>query len=612
MAAWYDPPHMATKTTVPATPAIRKWVEEISSLTRPEAVVYCDGSEAEEQRLIQECLATGELIELNQEKLPGCYLHRSAPHDVARTEHLTFVCTDTEEEAGPNNNWMAPDAAVARLTPLFDGAMQGRTLFVVPFLMGPPGSRFTKVGVEITDSRYVVLNMRAMTRMGRVAIEELGDSENFTRCLHSLGDLSPERRFIMHFPQRNAVWSIGSGYGGNALLGKKCLALRLASWFGRQEGWLAEHMLILGLRSPQGTTHYVTGAFPSASGKTNLAMLVPPAAIAGWEAWTVGDDIAWLRPGTDGRLWAINPEAGFFGVVPGTSSRTNPSAFEMIRHNTIYTNVALRSDGTPWWEGHDDPPPAQAEDWQGRPWTPASSEKAAHPNSRFTTPAKECPSLSPEFDNPNGVPIDAMLFGARRQRRVPLVVEARDWQHGTFLAATLSSETTAAATGKVGVLRRDPMAMWPFCGYNMGDYFAHWLEMGRSLTSPPRIFRVNWFRTNRQGRFLWPGFGENLRVLVWILERCEGRGEALETPIGFIPPIEAIDRTGIDLPEADLAALLRVDPAEWVEAIAGQDDFFAQFGRHLPQELREEHARLGKRIEDAITPPELQGHEAIH
>ncbi|MBA2603211.1 MAG: phosphoenolpyruvate carboxykinase (GTP), partial [Acidobacteria bacterium] len=376
---------MATKTTVPATPAIRKWVEEISSLTRPDEVVYCDGSEAEEQRLIRECLATGELIELNQEKLPGCYLHRSAPHDVARTEHLTFVCTDTEDEAGPNNNWMAPAAAVARLTPLFDGAMQGRTLFVVPFLMGPPGSRFTKVGIEITDSRYVVLNMRAMTRMGQVAIDELGDSDDFTRCLHSLGDLSPDRRFIMHFPQRNAVWSIGSGYGGNALLGKKCLALRLASWFGRQEGWLAEHMLILGLRSPHGTTHYVTGAFPSASGKTNLAMLVPPAAIPGWQAWTVGDDIAWLRPGTDGRLWAINPEAGFFGVVPGTSSRTNPSAFEMIRHHTIYTNVALRPDGTPWWEGHDDPPPAQAEDWQGRPWTPASSEKAAHPNSRFTT-----------------------------------------------------------------------------------------------------------------------------------------------------------------------------------------------------------------------------------
>lgn len=603
---------MATKTTVPATPAIRKWVEEIGSLTRPDEVVYCDGSEAEEQRLIRECLATGELIELNQEKLPGCYLHRSAPHDVARTEHLTFVCTDTEDEAGPNNNWMAPDAAVARLTPLFDGAMQGRTLFVVPFLMGPPGSRFTKVGVEITDSRYVVLNMRAMTRMGQVAIDELGDSDDFTRCLHSLGDLSPDRRFIMHFPQRNAVWSIGSGYGGNALLGKKCLALRLASWFGRQEGWLAEHMLILGLRSPHGTTHYLTGAFPSASGKTNLAMLVPPAAIPGWEAWTVGDDIAWLRPGTDGRLWAINPEAGFFGVVPGTSSRTNPSAFEMIRHHTIYTNVALRPDGTPWWEGHDDPPPAQAEDWQGRPWTPASSEKAAHPNSRFTTPAKECPSLSPEFDNLEGVPIDAMLFGARRQRRVPLVVEARDWQHGTFLAATLSSETTAAATGKVGVLRRDPMAMWPFCGYNMGDYFAHWLEMGRSLTSPPKIFRVNWFRTSRQGRFLWPGFGENLRVLVWILERCEGRGEALETPIGFVPPVEAIDRTGIDLPDADLAALLRVDPAEWVEAVAGQDDFFAKFGRHLPQGLRDEHARLGKRIEDAITPPDLQGHEAIH
>ena len=593
--------------------AVRQWVDDISRLTKPDAVVFCDGSEAERQRLIRECLASGELIELNQETLPGCYLHRSAPHDVARTEHLTFVCTRTREEAGPNNNWMDPDEAVAKLTPLFDGAMRGRTMFVVPFLMGPPGSRFTKIGVEITDSRYVVLNMRAMTRMGRIAVEHLGDSAEFTRCLHSLGDLSPDRRFIVHFPERNAVWSIGSGYGGNALLGKKCMALRLASWFGRQEGWLAEHMLILGLKSPDGRTRYVAGAFPSACGKTNLAMLVPPASLPGWEAQTVGDDIAWLRPGGDGRLWAVNPEAGFFGVVPGTSRTTNPNAFDMIQRNTIYTNVALRPDGTPWWEGHDDPPPAEALDWQGRPWTPASTEKAAHPNSRFTTPAVECPSLSPEFDNPEGVPIDAILFGARRQRRVPLVFEARDWQHGTFLGATLSSETTAAATGRVGVLRRDPMAMWPFCGYNMADYFAHWLDVGAQLTSPPGVFRVNFFRTSRDdGRFLWPGFGENLRVLQWILDRCEGRGDAVDTPIGYVPTVAGIDRRGISVPDADMAILLRVDPAEWVEAVTGQDDFFHRFGDRIPQALQEEHARLGRRIEEAITPPDLQGRDHLH
>jgi phosphoenolpyruvate carboxykinase (GTP) len=601
---------MPTRTIT--TAAIRRWVDDVSSLTGPEAVVYCDGSDAERARLTAECVASGELIELNQDRLPGCYLHRSAPHDVARTEHLTFVCTDTREEAGPNNNWMPPDEAIAKLTPLFRGSMAGRTLFVVPFLMGPPGSRFTKVGVQITDSRYVVLSMRTMTRMGHVALEHLGESDEFTRCLHSLGDLSPDRRFIIHLPQRNAVWSIGSGYGGNALLGKKCMALRLASWFGRQEGWLAEHMLILGLRSPAGRMHYITGAFPSACGKTNLAMLVPPDSMRGWQAFTVGDDIAWLRPGRDGRLWAVNPEAGFFGVVPGTSHRTNPNAAEMIRQNTIYTNVALRPDGTPWWEGHDDPAPKTAQDWQGRPWTPESPEKAAHPNSRFTTPATQCPSLSPEFDNPEGVPIDAFLFGARRQRRVPLVFEARDWQHGTFLGATLSSETTAAATGKVGVLRRDPMAMWPFCGYNMADYFKHWLEVGSRLTSPPRLFRVNWFRTNEAGRFIWPGFGENLRVLEWVIDRAEGRGGAEETPIGFVPTPDAIDRNGTGITDEQMATLLKVDPAEWVEAVTAQDDFFAMFGDRIPRALHEEHARLGKRIEDAITPPDLRDHGHHH
>src|SRR5918993_595596 len=437
-------------------PGIKRWVDEVSALTTPDRIVYCDGSESEKQRLIKESLPAGELIELNQQKLPGCYLHRSASHDVARTEHLTFVCTETKEDAGPNNNWMAPADAIARLTPLFSGAMKGRTMYVVPFLMGPPGSRFSKVGVEITDSKYVVLSMRIMTRVGQVALDALKDPDGFTRCLHSLGDLSPDRRFIMHFPDENSVWSIGSGYGGNALLGKKCLALRLASALGRDEGWMAEHMLILGLEDPSGRTRYIGGAFPSACGKTNLSMIVPPKSMPGWKAYTVGDDIAWMRPGKDGRLWAVNPEAGFFGVVPGTSRKTNPTAFDMIQRDTIFTNVALRPDGTPWWEGHDDPAPAQALDWQGRPWTPTTGTPAAHPNSRFTTPATNCATLSPEFENPSGVPLDAIMFGARRQQRVPLVYESKSWQHGVFLGATLSSETTAAASGKTGVMRRDP------------------------------------------------------------------------------------------------------------------------------------------------------------
>ena len=581
--------------------AIDKWVKEIAALTEPDQIVYCDGSAEEGERLTTECVATGELIELNQKKMPGCYLHRSATHDVARTEHLTFISTEQQEDAGPNNNWMSPAEARAKLTPIFKGAMKGRTMYVVPFLMGPPGSRFSIVGVEITDSKYVALNMRIMTRVGSIALEHLDTSGDFTRCLHSLGDLSPDRRFIVHFPEENTVWSVGSGYGGNALLGKKCMALRLASYLGRKEGWLAEHMLILGLKNPKGEMHYITGAFPSACGKTNLAMLVPPASMPGWQAWTVGDDIAWLRPGPDGRLWAINPESGFFGVVPGTSRFTNPNAFDMIQRNTIYTNVALRPDGTPWWEGHDDPAPAEALDWQGRPWTPKSKEKAAHPNSRFTVPAAQCASISPEFENPNGVPIDAMLFGARRQRLIPLVYEARDWQHGTFLASTLSSETTAAATGKVGVLRRDPMAMLPFCGYNMGDYFGHWLEVGKALKHAPKIFRVNWFRTNDQGKFIWPGFGDNLRVLQWVLERCEGRGKAVDTPIGLTPTTDAISRDGLSIADNVMKGLLKVDPAEWVEAVAGQDDFLKSYGRRMPKAMWEEHEALGRRIDDRLT-----------
>jgi phosphoenolpyruvate carboxykinase (GTP) len=583
-----------------ANAAVKAWVDEVVRLCRPDQVVWCDGSEAERQRLVQECLATGELIELNQEERPGCYLHRSAPHDVARTEHLTFICTDGKEDAGPNNNWMAPAEARVRLSRLYEGAMRGRTMYVVPFLMGPKGSRFSKVGIEITDSRYVVLNMRVMTRAGEVALDHLGDSADFTKCLHSLGDLSPERRFICHFPQDNEVWSVGSGYGGNALLGKKCLALRLASFLGREEGWLAEHMLIVGVQTPAGKTHYITGAFPSACGKTNLAMLVAPPSLPGWKVFTVGDDIAWLRPGDDGRLWAINPEAGFFGVVPGTSSKTNRNAMEMIQRNTIYTNVALRPDGTPWWEGHDDPPPAEALDWQGRPWTPQSGEKAAHPNSRFTTPAAQCPSIAPNWEDPRGVPIDAILFGARRQRVVPLVYESRSWQHGTFLGATLSSETTAAASGKLGVLRRDPMAMLPFCGYNMADYWAHWLSMAGRLTRPPRVFRVNWFRTGAGGRFLWPGFGENLRVIKWVLERCAGGGASVDTPIGAVPSHDAIDRKGIDLSDEALDELLRVDFAEWIEAVQGQQEFFTTFGDRLPAGIQEEHDDLARRIEGAM------------
>jgi len=577
--------------------AAERWVDEIAALCKPRDIHWCDGSEAERERLTRRAVEEDALLALDQDKLPGCYYHRSASNDVARTEHLTFICTRNAVDAGPTNNWMAPDEARQKLTPLFDGAMQGRTMYVVPFVMGPLGSPFSRVGVQLTDSVYVALNMRIMTRMGNAAWQQLGDSDAFTRCLHSLGDLSPDRRFICHFPEDNAIWSVGSGYGGNALLGKKCMALRIASFLGRDQGWLAEHMLILGLQTPEGETHYVTGAFPSACGKTNLAMLVPPASLKGWKVWTVGDDIAWLRIGDDGRLWAVNPEAGFFGVVPGTSSKTNPNAMATIDRNTIYTNVALKPDRTVWWEGHDDPPSPGMLDWQGKPWNPQSGDKAAHPNSRFTAPAAQCPTISPEWENPQGVPISAILFGARRQRVVPLVYQSFSWQHGTFLGATLSSETTAAATGKVGVLRRDSMAMQPFCGYNMADYWGHWLDMGKRMSNPPKIFRVNWFRTGENGKFLWPGFGDNLRVLRWILDRCNGKGEAVETPIGFVPTKNAIDRTGIDVSDAAMDQLLRVDHAEWVEAVEGQHQYFEKFGKRLPAGILEEHEALSHRLQ---------------
>jgi len=579
---------------VPAS--ARAWVEEVRALCQPDQVVWCDGSEAERERLTAEAVRDGVLLPLDPVKQPGSYLHRSDPSDVARTEHLTFICSNTKDEAGPNNNWMAPADARAKLTPLFRGAMRGRTLYVVPFVMGPVGSPFSKVGIEITDSVYVVLNMRIMTRMGNAAWTQLADGDDFTRCLHSLGDLSPDRRFICHFPQDNTIWSIGSGYGGNALLGKKCLALRIASALGRDQGWMAEHMLILGVQNPRGEKHYLCGAFPSACGKTNLAMLVPPPALAGrgWKVWTVGDDIAWLRPGPDGRLWAANPEAGFFGVAPGTSNKTNLNAMHTLARNAIFTNVGLGADGTVWWEGHHSPPPADMVDWRGRPWSPGGGEKAAHPNSRFTVPASQCPSIAPEWEDPAGVPISAILFGARRPRTVPLVFEARDWQHGTFVGATLASETTAAATGAVGVLRRDPMAMLPFCGYDMADYFGHWLRMGARVARPPRIFGVNWFRTDAAGRFLWPGYGENLRALEWVIERCEGRGDAVSTPIGNVPASLDLEGTGLDA--AALAALTAVDREEWAKEAAAQADWFGTFGDRLPEAVWAEHARLSAAV----------------
>jgi phosphoenolpyruvate carboxykinase (GTP) len=575
----------------------KSWIAEVSDLCQPDKIIWCDGSEAERQRLTELAVKNGVLLPLDQEKLPGCHLHRSAPNDVARTEKLTFICTSQKDDAGPNNNWMHPDESKKKLMELFRGAMRGRIMYVIPFLMGPAGSPFSKVGVQVTDSVYVVLNMRIMTRMGNIAWDHLDGESDFTKGFHSTGDLNPKRRMICHFPETNEIWSFGSGYGGNALLGKKCLALRLASFLGRKEGWLAEHMLILGLQSPEGEIRYIAGAFPSACGKTNLAMLVPPEQFKGWKAWTVGDDIAWMRVGDDGRLWAVNPEAGFFGVVPGTSNKTNPTAMATFTSNTIYTNVAQRADNTVWWEGHDDPPPASGTtDWQGRPWTPDSGEKAAHPNSRFTAPAAQCPSISPEWQNPKGVPIDAIIFGARRSGVVPLVFESRDWQHGTFLGASLSSETTAAATGKVGVLRRDPMAMLPFCGYNFADYWEHWLSVGKKMTKPPRVFRVNWFRTGDDGKFLWPGFGENIRVLQWVLGRCAGTAKADETPIGMVPAKGSINTEGLDLSGSAMDELLKVDNNEWAEATQRQEEYFATFGDRLGPGIREEHQALKKRL----------------
>jgi phosphoenolpyruvate carboxykinase (GTP) len=583
-----------------ATP-LEHWVNDVAHMTRPAKVVWCDGSEAEYQGLVERMLDDGTLLPLNQRTYPGCYLHRSHPSDVARTEHLTFICTPERDDAGPTNNWMAPQEAKDKVGKLFAGSMRGRTMYVVPYIMGPAHSPYSKVGVEVTDSPYVAASMRIMTRMGQVAMERLGASDDFVPGLHSVGDLDPDRRFILHFPEERLIWSIGSGYGGNALLGKKCLALRIASAMGRDQGWMAEHMLILGLEDPAGEVTYMAAAFPSACGKTNLAMLVSPLEHLGYRVWTVGEDITWMQKGPDGRLWAINPEAGFFGVAPGTSSKTNPNMMGAIRQNSIFTNVAVTPDGEPWWEGMDGPIPPQLTDWRGNAWSPGQ-EKAAHPNSRFTTPARQCPSISPHWEDPQGVPISAIIFGGRRARVAPLVYQSFNWQHGVFVGASMASETTAAATGAVGVVRHDPMAMLPFCGYNMADYFRHWLAMGRSIPHPPAIFHVNWFRTDAQGRFLWPGFGQNVRVLKWILERVRGGGKAVDTPIGMIPTPDGLEREGLDLPASTMEELLRIDRSDWENEVASQRKFFEAFGARLPQEIQAEHEALAQRLSRVSVP----------
>ena len=575
---------------------VLSWVEEMKNLVKPANVVWIDGSEEQLDALREQSCKSGEIIRLDQEKLPGCFYHRTAQNDVARVEDRTFICATSEEEAGPTNNWMDPKAAYEKLGKLFDGSMAGKTMYVIPFIMGVLGSPFSKVGIEITDSIYVVLNMAIMTRVGLQAEKQLGDSADFTKCLHACKDVNPDERYIMHFPQDNTIWSINSAYGGNVLLGKKCLALRIASYLGKKEGWMAEHMLILGLENPKGEVKYIAAAFPSACGKTNLAMLIPPSILKGYKVYTVGDDIAWIRVGKDGRLWAMNPEAGFFGVAPGTSNKTNPNALATTMKNTIFTNVFLKDDNTVWWEGMDGEAPATGTDWLGNPWTPESGVKGAHPNSRFTAPACQCPCISPEFESTEGVPLSAIVFGGRRAKTAPLVYQSFNWNHGVFMGATMASETTAAAAGAVGVVRRDPMAMIPFCGYNMGDYFQHWLDMGTKTDKLPLIFHVNWFRTNADGKFIWPGFGDNIRVLNWILARCAGEVDAVETEIGYLPKKEDLDLTGLDISPEVLDELLSVDKEVWLEEIKGIGEFFAKFGDKLPKELAAELENLKARL----------------
>ena len=587
-------------------PNVNKWVEEMITLTKPDKVVWIDGSNEQLDELRAEACATGEMIKLNEEKLPGCLYHRTLPNDVARVEDRTFICSRRKEDAGPTNNWCDPKEMYAKLTPMYDGVMKGRTMYVIPYSMGPIGSPLAKVGVEVTDSIYVVLNMAIMTRMGTQAFKNLGDtSDDFVRGLHSKADVNPENRYIVQFPEDNTIWSINSAYGGNVLLGKKCFALRIASYQGKNEGWMAEHMLILGIQKPNGEIKYVTAAFPSACGKTNLAMLIPPETYTkkGYKVWTVGDDIAWLKPGEDGRLYAINPENGFFGVAPGTNENSNYNALASTKRNTIFTNVAINEDDmTVWWEKLDKNPPVHAIEWKGEhvngPEYVAAGNKLAHPNSRFTAPAENCPCISSEFNNPKGVPITAMIFGGRRAKTAPLVYQSFNWQHGMFVGSIMASETTAAATGAVGVVRRDPMAMLPFCGYHMGDYWAHWLEMGKMLgDKAPKIFNVNWFRTDDEGNFIWPGFGDNMRVLDWILDRCEGVVDAVETPIGYEPKPEDINVEGLkDIDTETIRGLLTVDKDLWKEETKGIEEFYAKFGDKLPKELAGELKALEERL----------------
>jgi phosphoenolpyruvate carboxykinase (GTP) len=574
--------------SLPAHTALRGWLAECLQMCRPERVQVLDGSSAEKGKLIQRAIAEGVLIRLNEKKLPGCYLHRSHPNDVARTEQCTFICSRSENLAGPTNNWMPRTKAYELVGGLFAGCMQGRTMYVVPFVMGPPGSLLARVGVQVTDSVYVAISMGIMTRMGKVAWQQLGSDGDFTRCLHSVGELDPARRYICHFPEDNAVSSYGSGYGGNALLGKKCLALRLASFHGYREGWMAEHMLLMGVTAPQGEKTYIAAAFPSACGKTNFAMLIPPEKFrrAGWSITTLGDDIAWMyvKP-DDGRVYAINPEYGYFGVLPGTNAQTNPNAMQMISHDTIYTNVALLPDGDVWWEGKTKEPPTECVDWTGQPWRPGCGRPAAHPNSRFTTPVTNNPVLDPRVDDPGGVPISGIVFGGRRSKAVPLIYQAFNWIHGVYLGATLSSETTAAATGQVGVVRRDPMAMLPFCGYNINMYFAHWIRMRKRMQDCPRIFHVNWFRTDDQGRFLWPGFGDNMRVLEWIINRCRGRAYAAETILGWVPRPTDIDLEGLPQGADKFAAAQATDIDAIKREILTQEELFLKLAGELPKEL---------------------------